>query len=328
MFAKSPDGCDRSSIPAAATYRHLVYGLAIESAFPLESVVEVPDITTPPAIRVMLGSPDYFRCQKQGLVADPDDWIEHVVLADGSVYMRIEGIFETVVAADGCSVVCAPLGEVDQKSFEANLLNFVLTAALTLRGEEPLHATVLDLEGCAVGLLGPSGAGKSTLAAKLIEKGADLITDDMLRLTFTDGRAVAHYGPHRLKLLDEPARLLMPRAMAAGHFNVLSGKIMVRPRSIAAIRRAPRPLSALFWLGASPPVSNDVTIERLAGVELVRALTASAMNIRYHAPDRLTRQLHFAERVSKTLPVLSLAYARRYELLDRVAAEIRGVVAG
>jgi hypothetical protein len=202
-----------------------------------------------------------------------------------------------------------------------------LSAALTLRGEEPLHATVLDLEGRAVGLLGPSGAGKSTLAAKLIEKGADLITDDMLRLTFADGRAVAHYGPYRLKLLNEPARRLMPRAMAAGHFNVLSGKIMVRPRSIAAIRRTPRPLSALFWLGASPPVSNDVIIERLVGVELARALTASAMNIRYYAPDRLARQLRFAERVAKNLPVLSLAYARRYELLDRVAAEIRGVVA-
>lgn len=313
---------------ASRVHRHLVYGIVVESEFRLNSVDEVPDANEAASIRISFGSPDTFRQKDQGLPADRDDWIEHVVLPDGGVYMKLDGIFETLVAADGRSVVCARLDEADEKSFEANLLNFVLSAALTLRGEEPLHATVLDLDGEAIGLLGPSGAGKSTLAACLIGQGADLITDDMLRLTFADGRGFAHYGPHRLKLFDEPARRLLPGAMSDGHFNALSGKLMVEPRIPQPSRRAPRPLKTLFWLGdpQTPPESDEVSATRLAGMELARALTASAMDIRYYAPDRLARQLQFAERVARTVPVHALCYARRYALLDRVVEEIHRVV--
>ncbi len=259
---------------------------------------------------------------------DRGDWIQHAVLPDGAIYMRLDGIFETLVSADGRSVVCARLSDTDQRSFEANLLNFALSAALTLRGEEPLHATVLDLDGRAIALLGPSGAGKSTLAAYLIGQGATLVTDDMLRLTFSRGLAFAHHGPHRLKLFDEPARRLLPQAADDGHFNVLSEKLMIEPGCTAEGRDLPRPLSALFWLGEAQarPESEDVSATRLAGMELMRVLTASAMDIRNYTPDRLARQFRFAQRVAQTVPVYALAYARRYALLDRVAGQLRGVV--
>jgi hypothetical protein len=57
-------------------------------------------------------------------------------------------------------------------------------------------------------------------------------------------------------------------------------------------------------------------------MDLMRVLTASAMDIRYYAPDRLARQLRFAERVARTLPVYALCYA----LLDRVVEQIRRMV--
>lgn len=244
------------------------------------------------------------------------------MLADGSVYMKLDGIFETIVSADGSDIACARLGDVDQRTFEANLLNFVLSAALTLRGEEPLHATVLERDGRAFALLGPSGAGKSTLAAFLIARGARLVTDDMLRLTFSNGRAMAHHGPHRLKLFDEQARLLLPEAVAAGHFNRLSGKLMVTPHEETADRVQPRPLTAMFWLG-DPPAADAVRSARLRGTSLARALLSSAMNIRYHAPDRLARQMRFAGQVAGAVPVYALAYPRRHELLAGVDDEIR-----
>jgi hypothetical protein len=64
-------------------------------------------------------------------------------------------------------------------------------------------------------------------------------------------------------------------------------------------------------------------VSRLAGLELMRLLTASAMDIRNHTPDRLARQLSFAQRVAQTVPVHALRYALRYELLDRVAEQVR-----
>ena len=154
-----------------------------------------------------------------------DDWLRHALLADGSVWIRNDEIFEMVVSPDGRHVTCAKLGEADDTSFEAALLNFAISISLTLQGEEPLHATVIELSGQAIGLLGASGAGKSTLAAALIAEGADLVTDDMLRLTFAGNEALAHRGPYRLKLYGEPARRLLPAAAEHGYFAKSHGKI-------------------------------------------------------------------------------------------------------
>ncbi len=328
MFAKPSEERGRRDVPASFVHRHLVYGVVVESEFRLNSIDEVPEANAETTIRISFGSADIFRHSTQGRTADPDDWLQHAVLPDGGVYMKLDGVFEILVSADGGSIVCARPDDADTRSFEANLLNFALSAALTLQGEEPLHATVLDLDGTALALLGPSGAGKSTLAAYLIGQGAELITDDMLRLTLSHGVGFAHCGPHRLKLFDEPARRLLPRAMSDGHFNALSGKLMVEPGAAAPARHQPRPLSALFWLGDPPaqPTSDDVSATRLAGMEAMRVLTASAMDIRNYAPDRLARQLSFAQRVAQTVPVHALSYARRYALLDRVVEQIRRVI--
>jgi len=324
ILAKPSEDRDRRGPAATGGCRYVVYGLVVASSFSLSSVDESDDPTADATISLVLGSPEYFRAMTEGLALEPDDWFQHLVLPDGAIYLRVNEILQAVISADGRQAVCAKLADVDDSSFEANLLNFVLSSSLTLRGEEPLHATVVDLGGRAVGLMGPSGAGKSTLAAFLIGQGAKLVTDDILRLTFADGLSFAHAGPHRLKLFDETAERFLPEAMSDGHWNAMSGKIMVRPHAPMAGRRAPYPLAALFWLGdAVPEVVAGVTSARLAGIDLARAITASAMNIRYYAPERLTRQLQFAERVAHSVPVHALRYARSYPLLERVAAEIR-----
>jgi hypothetical protein len=325
IIAMPPEDRDRRGAPVAGRYRYVVYGVVVESSFPLRAVDEAPDPAVAAAVRIDLGQPAYFQEKIRGVAADPDDWLHHTVLPAGDIYMRVDRIFEAIVSSDGSHVVCARLADADDRSFEANLLNFVLGTSLTLQSEEPLHATVVDLDGRAVGLLGHSGAGKSTLAAFLITQGGKLITDDMLRLTFADGLAYAHTGPQRLKLLDEAAARFLPEAVGDGYWNTLSGKIMVQPHAPMPGRHVPQPLAALFWLGEpeQPSAPDAVTATRLAGLDLARVLTSSAMNIRYYAPDRLTRQLQFAERVAHVLPVHALHYARDYPLLDRVAAEIR-----
>lgn len=310
--------------------RYLVYGLALESDFPLISVDEVPAEDVETAIRLIRTSADTFRRRTESVAAEPEAWSQHAILDGGAVYMKIRDVFEAIVAADGRQVDCLRPEEADQGSFEANLLNFVMSTALTQQGEEPLHATVLDLAGQAVALLGPSGAGKSTLAAFLIGQGARLVTDDMLRVSFRGGRGYAHYGPNRLKLLDEPAERLLPAAIATGYFNTVSGKLMVRPDDRSGSRREPLPLAALLWIGNQPPErgsgSTGVDVARLGGLELIRVLTSSAMNIRDYAPQRLARQLRFVEQVARTMPVFAFVYPRDYALLGDVADRIRNIV--
>ncbi|SKA33333.1 hypothetical protein SAMN02745126_05318 [Enhydrobacter aerosaccus] len=307
--------------------RYRIYGLLVESAFPLSSVPEVRDETEAPAIRLMLGTPDYFDAHRPNGPADPLDWVHHAVLPDGSVYMGAEGVFETVISADGRSAICARLGDVDMRSFEANLVNFVLSAALTLRGEEPLHSTAVSFDGAVVGLLGLSGAGKSTLAAFLISQGADLVTDDMLRVTFGNEGVLAYPGPYRLKLLGDAGHRLLPAAVEHGHFNPLSGKTMVQPRAVPTLPQRPMPLAALFHIGyagdAAPDDPVPVSVRRLSGLELVKAIISSTMDNRYADPRRLERQLRFAAEMADRVPVYALRYPRSFEAMDQIAHLIR-----
>ena len=321
--------------PLSNGYRYSVYGIVLASAFPLESVMPAA-ASAEPSIELQLRPASYFRERVKGAPDNADDWIWHTVLDDGSVYIWVNRVLETIVSADGRSVACLQLEGADAQAFEANLLNFVLSTSFTLLGEEPLHATVVDFAGgdCGSGefggraaaLLGTSGAGKSTLAAFLISQGASLVTDDMLRFGFNGKSVLAYPGPHRLKLFDEPARRFLPGAAAQGHFNAISGKLLVRPGRSAAASDRPRSLEAMFFLRAPSDADGDVTVRRLEGAALAKVLLGSAMNIRYFAPDRLARQLRFAEQVGRRLPVYELAYPRGFSVMDRVGAEIRRLV--
>ena len=307
-------------------HRYLVYGLVIESELPLTSVHEAAGSEGDADILLLAGPTDYFEAIVPGGPRDPDDWIEHVVLADGGVYLKSSEVFEATISADGRTAICRMLGDVEQRAFEANLLNFVISASLTLRGEETLHATVLEMDGRAVGLLGPSGAGKSTLAAFLISRGADLVTDDMLHVSFEDDAILAHPGPYRLKLLDQPAIGFLPDAVIDGHFNALSGKIMVKPRREARRHRAPLRLAALFHLGEHDDEVVAISSTRLNGLELAKTLMSSAMDTRYAASSRMARQIRFVARVADLLPVHALRYPRTVEALEGVSREIRRII--
>ena len=304
---------------AAGLARYAVYGLTVESAFPLGTLPPAPGDARPD-LRILRAPPGTFTGFAAG--ASGATWYRREPLADGGVYIAIPGVLQAIISADGRIAHCAPAPEGDPRAFEANALNFVLTAALTLQGEEPLHATVVRLDDRASGFLGDSGAGKSTLAAFLLAEGAGLVTDDILRVSYGDtGAAVAHRGPPRLKLFDEQARLLLPEAARGATFNPMSGKLLVE----AAAGRDDRfPLAALFWLDEAPPTGGaPVAVRPVPGVEAIRMLLASTLHRDHRPPDRVERQLRALERLAKAVPLFALGYARRHDLLPAVADAVR-----
>lgn len=300
---------------------YAVYGLTVESAFPLGTLPPPPGDGRgdgPADVRILRAPPGTFAGFDAG--ASDTAWYRREALADGSIYFGIPDVLQAIISADGRSARCAPAPEGDPRSFEANLLNFVLTAALTLQGEEPLHATVVRLGDRAVGFLGASGTGKSTLAAFLLAEGAELVTDDMLRIVYDADEPLAWCGPPRLKLFDEQARRLLPAALRDAAFNPMSGKRLVEA---AAPREAGVPLSALFWLDEPPPADATVAVRRLQGVDAIRVLLASTLHRDHRPPDRIERQLHALGRLARSVPLFAVAYPRRHELLPAVADAVR-----
>lgn len=61
---------------------------------------------------------------------------------------------------------------------------------------EMVHASAVAIDGYGVLLLGPSGSGKSDLALRLIDRGAMLISDDIVVVETRDGLPVLTPAPN------------------------------------------------------------------------------------------------------------------------------------
>lgn len=255
---------------------------------------------------------------------DPDQWFQQTVCGDGSVYMRWKDLFDFLITVDGARVSCRNLSGCAFEFLEAYVMNYAVSSALIQQGEETLHSTVVDIGGRAIGLLGASGAGKSTLASFLRSRGGDIVTDDMLRITIDEETALAHPGPHRLKLFQEPAGLFLPGASTSGRWSPVGGKFIYDLGDPAQIRPARR-LTALFHLQAPrQPDDRRVVLERLTGLDRFQTIGGSTMNNALQTRARSERHFRFVNRLATMLPVFRLTYPRTFDAFDEVADNIHG----
>jgi hypothetical protein len=316
---------------ARALHRYSIYGITLASELRHGLPEETREGSDGVIVELRVAPPNTFRSVSDKVPRNPNDWIQEGLLEDGSLYVRFEDCLELLISPNGKSVLCGNLSNVALEAFDAYLTNFAVSAALLQQGEEPLHATVVEIDDRAVGLVGPSGAGKSTLAAHLINRGWELVTDDLLRVTFEGNTAFGHPGPCRLKLFEEAAEHYLQSAACCGRFNPadmqidnpLNEKLVFQVRDVAIVRSA-RLLSALFYLDepSDDREQSRVLVEPLAGQSLLKTILASSMNTRYHSPARLERQFRFAERVAKTIPVYRLTYRRHYDVMECVSDRI------
>ena len=61
---------------------------------------------------------------------------------------------------------------------------------------EMRHGSAVAIDGQAVLIFGPSGSGKSDLALRLIDRGATLISDDMVGIESTDDYLILSVAPN------------------------------------------------------------------------------------------------------------------------------------
>lgn len=253
---------------------------------------------------------------------DPELWFEQRFFSNGTLYLYWKDWFDFVVSAGGGCVSCRNLSDRPLELFDAYLTNFAVSAALVQQGEETLHATVVDIGERAIGLLGACGAGKSTLASFFRSRGADIVTDDMLRVDIGNEAVLAHPGPHRLKLFREPAELFLPQTSQSGRWSPVGGKFIYDLGDPTKARQARR-LTALYYLQAPDQTDNkSVVLERLAGLDLFRTIGGSTMVNGLDRPGRPERHFRFVKRLANRLPVYRLTYPRSFDIFDEVVDKI------
>jgi hypothetical protein len=314
--------CLVSSRNVSSLYRYSVYGITLVSNLPLNLPPGACENGADIVVTLEVAESRAFRSVPHDLPLDPNDWLQHAVLENGELYVRWAEWFDFLVSTSGRRVLCRNLSKVALEIFEAYLTNFAVSAALVQLGEEPLHSTVVEISGRAIGLLGTSGGGKSTLASYLIDRGGKLLTDDMLRVTIEGSEVLAHPGPYRLKLFEDAANRYLRNTVSPARWNPLGRKLIYELGNPKTARSARR-LSALYKLDA-PKSRTDwgVTLEQLTGLELFKTISGSTMNSRLHTPARLARQFRFAEQMARMLPVYRLTYPRNFEVFSQVAEHI------
>lgn len=281
-----------------------------------------------PAPRAPASSPADLRFHPAPASAFPrparvaPSWFRYQALSSGAAHVEWRGLFEFLVSADGGSVRYHRLRRATDHSLGTYLLGHVVSFALVARGAEPLHGTAVAIGRDAVVFLGECGEGKSTLGAALIQRGARIVSDDLIAIRRRGASRFVQPGPARLKLYRQVARAIVGRRREwQMHRDTAKLVVPVRPHERA--RDAVR-LRA-FYVLARPPrggPAGRIRVETLSpGAALVELVRAS-FNLVVASPERERARFAFASALARAVPVKRLTYPRSLGKLPDVCDAI------
>jgi hypothetical protein len=185
---------------------HTLYGLTVESEFPLPGTLVAS--ATGPADAVVR------QAAKRRPVKSPIKGLFDLSLDNG------DHVFDF---PDGVQVVVAPDARLIELSWPAAftsdyastyLMNVVMSFVMRIRGHATLHASAVLIDGAAVVFLGVSGAGKSTIAAMLAQRGFPVITEDVTAIVDRGTKFDVVSAHPRVRLWPDVATLLFGSAEA------------------------------------------------------------------------------------------------------------------
>lgn len=221
--------------------------------------------------------------------------------AAGGYEVELAGGAAWSMSADGRAVSFGAALDPHDPYAEMAVLGPALALALALRGTFVLHAGAALVADRAAAFLGASGAGKSTLAAALAARPGSpwrRIADDALPIAGRPG------GP-----AEALPAYPQPRLEAAEQY--VPGPAM--PERV--------PLAGVYLLDASTRVPR-VSIEAVPPREALATLLAHTMAARLFAPDLAAAHLAHCAAIVERVPVRRLAYPRRLDVFDDVAAAL------
>ncbi|MFC1628300.1 hypothetical protein ACFL3H_04210 [Gemmatimonadota bacterium] len=315
--------------PTPHLYHHYcLYGLLLRSAWVIPSPEADPDT---PDIELNEAPESFFSdlLIKAGTGrlwrSNEDDRFTSCELSDGSDYLRWSGLFEFHVSSGGNVISCRQLESASTESFQTYLLGQVLSWALLKRQVEQLHASVVEVDGQAIGFLGDSGYGKSTLSAAFLKAGHRLLTDDMLVLEKTMVGYQAYPGLPRIKLDPGIARKILGGDIRGVPMNPDTGKeVLPLDADRSAAAGGSVPLQVLYVLASPGDTCSDkeVTIRSLPPSEACMELVRNTFNTFIDDRGRLRNQFDFSTDVAKRVPVKMLSYPRRLDHLPEVVESV------
>ena len=196
-------------------------------------------------------------------------------------------------------------------------LNQVLPLYLGLLGKLIMHASAVAARGRAVAFMGDTCRGKSTLARSLMERGCELITDDMLLLDRTGGGLAAVPSYPGLRLWPDSLEALGP----GGLFPIKGGNMLKQRLGVGASNTPtePVPIDRVYLL--SEP-ADHISIRPVPARQALTALLRCNFHLEIDREECLARQFRDLSQLA-VLPIYySLRYPHDFRMLPRVCEAV------
>jgi hypothetical protein len=222
------------------------------------------------------------------------------------------------VSLDGRDILWVPASGADHELARVDLIGRVLSLAIHAGGDVCLHASSVSIGGQAIAFLAPKGFGKSTLAVSMIAGGAQLLTDDTLRLRLADP-PIAVPGMFSVRLREDSAAHVQRPTSAE-----FDGKRLVDEWRENELFPGEAPLVALYLLAPVQSGANRPAIARreLPPIQAMLGVTQQgkiSMILGKTEGGVVARRM--AALVGK-VPVYRLEVARSLDRLEEVVTQL------
>ncbi len=249
-----------------------------------------------------------------------------VVQVVGGFLLRYHGLAEFAVSPDLSSVSLA-LDPSAPEEMGSLIAGAGLGAFLVTMGADiALHAGAFRLGNQVVAIVGDTGFGKSTLATLACASGAELVTDDTLRVGVDEPEVWCYPG-------SRSVRLRTSAAGRAGLFPLLPARTSPDHRAVLELARSLPEGGPLVRLPLAAVVlpdpeggCKDRRLRRLSPqAALARLLPCGRM---WNVIDPAVQARHFAACavMARSVPAYSLSPPERYWLSPDLGAELVGLL--
>jgi hypothetical protein len=292
-------------VDAAAPFWLRAFGLCVEAPWRLPGATDARSpqagggrglrLTWVPAEPLEESAWDGAECVYQPRFSDGKPHFT-VRRSERGYWLSFDDFGRYAVSLDGREAACQA-DAVPVERCERFLFAQVLPLAAVLQGLDVVHASAVAWDGRVVAFVGPSGAGKTTLAARLVARGAMLITDDALALEVAGEDIVAHPGPPFVAIAATDSALAKGELASMGPQHGASDK----PHFFPPVSERALPLMAVYYL--EPRSSFRLTA---APDEVVPRLLSHAATPYVLTPARQLQHLEVVTMVTSSVPEFSL----------------------
>ena len=311
-----------SGSSSGGTYE--VLGLVVDSCVPLPNATSTSSALPDLRVRVEFAA-ERPSVSGRVILETGDSTVGGYIATEGpdGFVLTLHGVGSFAFASSLESVICYPDPACDADLILPVLLTGMIPAFLMyLRGEVLLHASAVVFDGLTTAILGLSGMGKSTLAALWCDRGALLVTDDLLRLDLVQDRPHWVGGSKEIRLRRNPFTESPDRF--AGFPTRLTGDGRMA-LAFPSVNRASGPLDAVIVPHLDRGASA-VSIERLTGAAVFNALARYPRLPGWRDPSVLRRQFLVLSELSSRIPVFHsvVPWGESYypEVVDELARSL------